>query len=137
MSCAFSYLSSSGTASITKTKAAPSSVQRWLAERRACLADALLQGGAAVEPSPASGGESWPSAVDMSVLPEQGQPPLRSLLQSAGPICSQAWEHWSFGGIFCPKSRPFGQGWSGRERQRCPYANREELLLQCSFSPMP
>lgn len=137
VSCPFSYLSSSDTASITETKAVRSSTQLRLAERRACLADALLRRGAAAEPSPASSGESWPGTAGMNVLPEQGQPPLRSLLQPASPIYSQAWEHWSFGGIFCPKSGPLGQGWSGRERQRCPYANREELLLQSSFSLMP
>lgn len=62
---------------------------------------------------------------------------LHSLLQPARPVHSQAWEHWSLGGIFCPKSGLFGQGWSGKERQRHPYANRGELLLQSSFQLVP
>lgn len=60
-----------------------------------------------------------------------------ALLQPASPVYSQALEHWSLGGIFCPISGLFGQGWSKKERQRHPYANREELLLQSSFQIMP
>lgn len=90
------------------------------------------------ELSPASSRESWPGTVDVTVLPEQGQPcsmPCSS--QPASPVHSQALEHWSLGGIFCPISGLFGQGWSEKERQRHPYANREELLLQSSFQIMP
>lgn len=62
-----------------------SSVRCQLDERRAHLVDVLLQQEAAAEPSPASSSESWPGAVGMTVLPEQGQPPLCSLLQPARP----------------------------------------------------
>lgn len=70
----------------------------------------------------------------MTALPEQDQPPLRSLLQPAGPVGSQAWEIWRdlLSKIQTDRPRMGAEG-----KGRGPYANREELLLQSSFSAMP
>lgn len=127
---ALSYLSSSSIASITGTEAAQSGVQHCWLSKECVFSDKEWQ------PPQASSRESWP-ALQTDHAARAGPALPHALLQSASPVHSQAEEHWSLGGNFCPKSGLFGQGWSEKKRQRHPYTNREELLLQSSFQIRP
>lgn len=84
-----------------------------MADRGPCLADALLQRGAAAEPPPAGSGGSCLGAAGMTHRPA----PCRK---------HESTEVWR---DFLSEIQTVGQGWSGWKRQRRPCANKELLLL--------